>query len=141
MTMQTTAKSLSSLTAAGHTVLAANQGTLAALERVQMDMCDPDWAERGSLVERLIEERGRLTTAIGLIPGLNPLPSEANFLLVKTVVRPRRLFEELLDRDILVRDVSHYPMLSDHLRLSVGRPEENDAVVSALQGIMSKART
>jgi histidinol-phosphate aminotransferase len=93
------------------------------------------------LVERLIDERDRVSAALALIPGLNPVQSEANFFLIKTAVRPGRLFEELLDRDILVRDVSHYPMLGDYLRLSVGRPEENDAVISALRDIMREAGT
>jgi histidinol-phosphate aminotransferase len=103
--------------------------------------CERYEALLGPLVERLIGERDRLSAAIGLIPGLNPVPSEANFFVVKTAVRPQRLFEELLDRDILVRDVSHYPMLSDYIRLSVGKPEENDAVISALRDIMRKAGT
>jgi histidinol-phosphate aminotransferase len=91
------------------------------------------------LVERLIGERDRLLEAIGRIPGLDPLRSQANFFLVKTRLGPQRLFEELLDRDILVRDVSQYPMLGEYLRLSVGKPEENDAVISALTDIMRKA--
>jgi len=90
------------------------------------------------LVSLLISERGRLSAAIEVIAGLDPMPSEANFFLAKTELKPQRLFEELLERDILVRDVSYYPMLGEHLRLSVGKPEENDAVVSALQDIMSK---
>jgi len=89
------------------------------------------------LVELLINERGRLSSAIARIAGLDPMPSDANFFLVKTELKPQRLFEELLDRAILVRDVSNYPMLGEHLRLSVGKPEENDTVVSALQDIMN----
>src|SRR5215470_17020447 len=59
------------------------------------------------LVSLLISERGRLSGAIEGIAGLNPMPSEANFFLVKTELKPQRLFEELLERDILVRDVSY----------------------------------
>jgi histidinol-phosphate aminotransferase len=93
------------------------------------------------LVDLLIDERDRIFPKIRQIAGLDPVPSHANFFLVKTVVEPQKLFEQLLDRDILVRDVSHYPMLGRYLRLSVGRTEENEAVVSALQDIMSnKAR-
>ena len=40
-------------------------------------------------------------------------------------------FAELLARDILIRDVSGYPMLSDYFRFSVGTPEENDYVVES----------
>ena len=89
------------------------------------------------LVVRLIDERDLLLTRIRQIPGLDPVPSHANFFLVKSALDPQELFEELLDRDILVRDVSHYPMLGRYLRLSVGKPEENEAVVSALRDIMS----
>jgi histidinol-phosphate aminotransferase len=92
------------------------------------------------LVDRLVAERDRLLPAIGQIAGLDPVPSQANFFLVKTALEPQKLFEELLDRDILVRDVSHYPMLGRYLRLSVGKPEENDAVVAALRDIMSNDR-
>src|SRR5215471_9618331 len=89
------------------------------------------------LVVRLIDERDLLLTRIRQIPGLDPVPSHANFFLVKTALDPQELFEELLDRDILVRDVSHYPMLGRYLRLSVGKPEENETVVSSLRDIMS----
>ncbi len=36
--------------------LAANQDALAALDRVQMCLCDPEWADKGSLVEELIDK-------------------------------------------------------------------------------------
>ena len=46
---------------------------------------------------------------------------------------PQTLFKELLARDILIRDVSRYPMLSDYFRVSVGSPEENDRFIEALK--------
>jgi histidinol-phosphate/aromatic aminotransferase/cobyric acid decarboxylase-like protein len=45
---------------------------------------------------------------------------------------PKRIFTELLARDILIRDVSGYPMLSEYFRFSVGTPEENDYVLKAI---------
>jgi len=38
----------------------------------------------------------------------------------------------LLKRDILVRDVSSYPMLREYFRVSVGTPNENDRLLKAL---------
>src|SRR5262249_24264493 len=70
------------------------------------------------LVQEIIAERERLMASISQISGLDPVPSHANFFLVKSALKPQKLFEELLDRDILVRNVSHYPMLGDCLRLS-----------------------
>jgi len=93
------------------------------------------------LVDRLITERDRLLLAVARINGLRPVPSHANFFVVKTALEPGKLFEKLLDRDILVRDVSHYPMLGEYLRLSVGKPDENDAVIRALEQIMDQARS
>ena len=45
------------------------------------------------------------------------------------------VFKELLQRDILIRDVSAYPMLGDYFRISVGTPEENDQLLAALREI------
>jgi histidinol-phosphate aminotransferase len=48
---------------------------------------------------------------------------------------PRKVFDELLKRDFLIRDVSKYPMLSDYFRFSIGTPEENDRFIAALKEI------
>jgi histidinol-phosphate/aromatic aminotransferase/cobyric acid decarboxylase-like protein len=41
----------------------------------------------------------------------------------------------LVSRNILIRDVSGYPMLSDCFRVSVGTPEENDLLIAGLREI------
>jgi histidinol-phosphate aminotransferase len=87
------------------------------------------------LVRRIIIERERVFGELRGIQGLAPLRSQANFMVVRSSINPRRVFAELLKRDILVRDVSGYPMLGDYFRLSVGTPEENDLLLSALREI------
>ena len=47
----------------------------------------------------------------------------------------RDLFEALYDRGVLVRDVSSYPMLERILRVTVGKPEENNRFLSALDRV------
>jgi histidinol-phosphate/aromatic aminotransferase/cobyric acid decarboxylase-like protein len=37
-----------------------------------------------------------------------------------------------LERGVLVRDVSRYPTLGRHLRVTVGTPAEDDAFLAAL---------
>lgn len=86
-------------------------------------------------VERIVAERERLFNELQSIEGLAPAPSRANFMVVRSKIEPRRVFQELLRRDILARDVSGYPMLKDYFRLSVGTPAENDLLVSALKEI------
>jgi histidinol-phosphate aminotransferase len=56
--------------------------------------------------------------------------------LLKTPIKPQAIFAELHARDILVRDVSKYPMLAEYVRVSVGTPEENDKLVAALKEIL-----
>jgi histidinol-phosphate aminotransferase len=87
------------------------------------------------LVRLISAERDRLYIELKRIPGLAPVHSRANFMVVRTELAPRRVFDELLKRDILIRDVSSYPMLQDYFRLSVGTPAENDLLLAALREI------
>jgi len=87
------------------------------------------------LVRRIVAERERLYEELSGIEGLMPVRSQANFMVVRSAMEPKRVFAELLKRDILIRDVSGYPMLADYFRVSVGLPEENDALAKALREI------
>src|SRR4051812_15299397 len=84
---------------------------------------------------RIIAERERLFAGIKCIKRLAPLRAEANFLVVRSAIEPRQVFAELLRRDVLIRDVSSYPMLKEYFRVSVGKPEENDQLLSGLREI------
>jgi len=86
-------------------------------------------------IGRIIAERERLECELRSITGLTPVPSRANFMLVRSQLNPKLVFEELLRRDILIRDVSSYPMLAKYFRVSVGTPEENDRLIAALKDI------
>jgi histidinol-phosphate aminotransferase len=92
-------------------------------------------------VARIVAERARLFAELQRIGGLAPVPSQANFMVVRSAIEPRRVFEELLARGILVRDVSGYPMLKDYFRVSVGTPDENAALVAALDEIFATMKS
>jgi len=62
--------------------------------------------------------------------GLDYIPSSGNFLTVK-VGRAAEIFKRLLRRSVIVRPVAGYE-LPEHLRVTVGTPEENDAFLAAL---------
>ena len=87
-------------------------------------------------IETIIDERQRLFLELQKIQGLKPIASRANFMIVETSIKPKRVFQELLNRDILIRDVSSYPMLRNYFRVSVGTPEENDVLITALKEIV-----
>jgi histidinol-phosphate aminotransferase len=87
------------------------------------------------LVKQILAERDRIFAALSGMDGLSPVPSRANFLIVKSSTDPKRIFTELLKRDILIRDVTGYPMLSEYFRFSVGTPDENDRLLKAIREI------
>jgi histidinol-phosphate aminotransferase len=87
------------------------------------------------LVTAIIAERARLYEGLSRISGLRPVPSRANFVLVRSAIDPKQVFAELIERNVLIRDVSSYPMLSDCFRVSVGTPEENDLLLQSLREI------
>lgn len=94
--------------------------------------------ELAPTVRRITAERERLYEGLRNIGGLAPVRSHANFMVVRSEIEPKQVFRELLARDILVRDVSGYPALTDYFRVSVGTPEENDRLLAALVEIFSK---
>jgi histidinol-phosphate aminotransferase len=91
------------------------------------------------LVARIVAERGRLFAGLQSIEGLAPVASQANFMVVRSEIAPRRVFDRLLERGgVLVRDVSGYPMLGNCFRVSVGTPEENDQLLDCLRNIFGE---
>ena len=107
--------------------------------------------EFAPIIEAVREERSRLTEALeGLaaelaasLPdgadGLRVWPSEANFVMVRFPGQASGLpcadeMHELLAADsILVRNFSHTPGLEGCLRISVGKPEEDDELLASLR--------
>jgi histidinol-phosphate aminotransferase len=109
---------------------------LNALSQIAAEVCVEKYeSDLRPLVKRILAERERLFTELSQIDGLTPVPSQGNFMVVKSVKEPAQIFTDLLERDILVRDVSSYPMLHNYFRISVGRPEENDRLLKALRAI------
>lgn len=82
---------------------------------------------------KLIEERSRLTAALEEVSFLDPYPSEANFVLCRVLDRDaRQLKTDLAQRGILIRHFQK-PGLQDKIRISVGKPEHSDRLISTLR--------
>lgn len=92
-------------------------------------------SELRPLIAQIIAERERLFAGLREIEGLDPVRSEANFMVIRSAIEPRLIYQGLLERAILIRDVSGYPMLRDYFRVSVGTPHENDLLLAALREI------
>jgi histidinol-phosphate aminotransferase len=89
-----------------------------------------EYARQAALIKA---ERERLQAALATVPDLRAYPSEANMILVR-VPDSARAFAGMKARGVLVKHVAAlHPLLANCLRLTVGAPEENDAMIRALK--------
>ncbi len=90
-------------------------------------------AERDHLVT-LAGERARLIEALAQNPAVEKVwRGTANFVLVR-VADGKRLVEDAARAGIRLRDQSAQPGLADCVRITVGTPEENTALIDFLLG-------
>jgi histidinol-phosphate aminotransferase len=87
----------------------------------------------------IVETRDRFLPRLARLPGLEVIPTAANFVLIRCRARPasqvfRRLYD---DHGILVRDVSNTSDLAECLRISIGTEDDMDAVLGALGQIFA----
>jgi histidinol-phosphate aminotransferase len=86
---------------------------------------------------RLREDRGTLAAALAAIPGVAVFPSRANFLLVR-VADSGATAAGMRERGVLIKDVGRiHPLLAGCVRLTVGTPAENAAMLEALRGALA----
>ncbi len=79
-----------------------------------------------------VEQRSGLHQALSALPAVRQVyPSQANFLLVR-FHDAQAAFDALLQAGVVVRDFRHAAGLGDALRISLGTPEQNAAVVEVL---------
>jgi histidinol-phosphate aminotransferase len=92
----------------------------------------------GERTRDVIATRERFVERLRHVPGLTVYPTAANFVLIRSHVLPaKELFLQLYENHgILVRDVSAATELAECLRISIGTPEDMDAVIAALQQIL-----
>jgi len=92
------------------------------------------------VVRKIVAERERLYSELKRLGFLEPLPSQANFILCRVLDGPsqregsRQIVNELAKVGIFVRYYDT-PLLRNFLRISVGKPEHTDALVGALRRI------
>jgi len=63
--------------------------------------------------------------------GLNPVPSDANFVLFGGLKDEQVTWQALLEQGILIRDVG----LAHHLRVTAGTPQETGAFLEAMRSL------
>ena len=78
--------------------------------------------------------RARLLAGMQALAGVEPFPSDANFILFRVPAgRGQEIFAGLKTRGVLIKNLDgSAPALQDCLRVTVGTPDENAAFLSAL---------
>ena len=114
-------------------------GISAAIGIASLDDLDYLIANR----DEQVSERERVTALLNEMPGVSAYPSATNFVLFKLPGDDATpVLKALNDRHIYVR---HYPApdlnLNDHLRVSIGLPDENTAFLNALEEILADRGT
>jgi len=108
---------------------------VAAQEAVLASLGERDYLTAN--VARIVAERERLISSLAALPQVHPYPSQSNFVLCRISGSSSLELKRHLERQgILVRYYSK-PGLSDCIRISVGRPEQNDAAVRGLKEALS----
>ncbi len=87
-------------------------------------------------VASLVEERGRVYAALAARDDVHVFPSGANFILMRTRADAHAVWSALVERGVLVRDFSRWPRVEGCLRVTIGTPEENRALLDALDGVL-----
>lgn len=82
-------------------------------------------------------ERVRLTDAFTALE-LRQVPSVCNFVLVDFDRPAGSVYEALLRKSVIVRPVANYG-LPDCLRISIGTPDENERLISALTEVLTES--
>ena len=92
--------------------------------------------ELANIVELLKNERARLFVALQEIPFLKPYPTQSNFILCKVIERDASELKARLayEHGVFIRYFNK-PGLRDHIRISVGRPQDTDVLLNALRSL------
>jgi histidinol-phosphate aminotransferase len=92
--------------------------------------------ERAEVLEeqaaRIRAERARLGAALAALEGVTVFPSDANFFMIR-VRDASRTYEALRRQGVLVKNLHGGPGLANCLRVTVGTPDENRILLTALR--------
>lgn len=88
------------------------------------------------VVDKTIRERNRITKKLREL-GVKVYPSESNFVFAELPAEGPVLFEELLKKGVIIRDCSSIKGCSKyHVRISVGKEDENDMLLNAMEEVL-----
>ncbi len=98
-----------------------------ALERVlNQDLVNKE-------ILQILQERDQLITVLNNLEFVEKIyPTDANFVLAK-VDNANKRYQQLLEKQVVVRNRSTQPLCENTLRFTVGTPEENKKLIATLK--------
>lgn len=94
--------------------------------------------DMNSRVREIVASRDQIESAFSTLP-VDFWPSGANFILFRPrSMDGRKVWSELVEKGVLIRDCSSWPGLTNCLRVTIGTPEENDLFLKSLSEVLSK---
>ncbi len=103
---------------------------LSASAAISALSCSPYYS---MIWERIRKNRLEVFSEVSRMEGLFPLPSEANFLMIRVDPRIPNLVNELANRGVLVRDLQGVQGLEGQfIRVTIGTPDQNGILLEAL---------
>ena len=101
-------------------------------QQIALETLETSQDDYRQLLSTLLSERERLIKGLGDLNFVEKIfPSDANFILVK-MDDPSGTYQYLVEEGIIVRNRNSVHLCAGSLRITVGRPEENDALLTAL---------
>ena len=83
-------------------------------------------------IDSIKEERIRLLDKLSEIESITTFPSNANFILFQTSKNVEPVFRNLMENDVLVRNLGAHPRLKNCMRVTIGKKSENDQFLDRL---------
>jgi len=98
--------------------------------------CLDNWHEVEGRARRNREQRDWVESQLKRL-GLDVVPSQTNFILVRCEGTAGRMTQNLLLKGVIVRPMSAFGLGEGALRISIGLPDENRRCIEALEEILS----
>jgi len=91
--------------------------------------------EKNETIDAILAEKVKLKEKLDQIDGVQKIyQSDANFILVK-INNATDIYNELVEQSIIVRNRSSVKLCEDCLRITVGKPVENEKLLNAIKKI------
>jgi histidinol-phosphate aminotransferase len=89
-------------------------------------------------IHEIIRERKSLLEKLSNLEGIQPYPSDANFIFFSCTLDANNVYKQILRQGILIKPIKLPRSGQTCIRVTVGKCEENEAFIQALKSVITK---